>query len=324
MPHARSRCVDVSIARMTSVFAAPEPREAADRLMLLALADNANDQGVCWPSVPTLASKCAVDKRNVMKTLARLEDDGHVRVERRSGRVNVYHLSASAAPSKGRTRDVRVTGDAGVTGDVQRTRDVGDRGTRDVGVTPPVTYTSPEPSENHQENPHHNNTRERESSAPSDVVVVGRMGNGNAMSDAADTEAVDTPAAVGGGEPRHVDALVKRGVTAGVAHRLAATFGERIDAALAAFDRNGEYGPGWLVRAVESGWAAERPTAADTPPQGAYGTGPEPRRMQGQALLWLEEHGYPASALLDFFELAGTWEMDPDLPPVAMYRRVVG
>ena len=29
---------------------------------------------------------------------------------------------------------------------------------------------------------------------------------------------------------------------------------------------------------------------------------------------------HPASALSAFFEPAGTWEMDADLPPVPMYR----
>ena len=126
-------------------------------------------------------------------------------------------------------------------------------------------------------------------------------------------------AASAGASPA-VEALVGRGVRPEVARRLASTFADRIDAALVAFDRSGQYGPGWLVRAVEAGWAAERPAAADVPPQGAYGTVPEPRRMQAQAVAWLEEHGHPSSALAVYFESAGTWEMDPDLPPVPMYR----
>ena len=167
-------------------------------------------------------------------------------------------------------------------------------------------------------NPHNNNTPARESSALADVVVVGKAGTGR-MSEAVEPD-VTGDAVAPAGTGRAVDALVGRGVRPEVARRLASTIADRVDAALVAFDRSGQYGPGWLVRAVESGWAAERPAAADTPPQGAYGTVPEPRRMQGQAVAWLDEHGHPASALAAFFEPAGTWEMDPELPPVPMYR----
>lgn len=79
---------------MTRVWSRSEPRESADRLMLLALADNANDQGVCWPSIPTLARKCAVTRRNAAATVRRLEATGHVRTEgpRPSRRTNTYVL----------------------------------------------------------------------------------------------------------------------------------------------------------------------------------------------------------------------------------------
>ncbi|MGB5255148.1 MAG: helix-turn-helix domain-containing protein, partial [Sedimenticolaceae bacterium] len=33
------------------------------KLVLMALADAADDQGVCWPSVSTLAKKCSVSTR---------------------------------------------------------------------------------------------------------------------------------------------------------------------------------------------------------------------------------------------------------------------
>ena len=318
---------------MTRVWQASEPREAADRLMLLALADNADDRGLCWPGIPTLARKCAVHRSTVIRTLERLEAAGHLDVERRAGRVNVYRITlasgrvdatggASATGRADATGDVGDTGDADATGSAGATgtRRVDATPTRRVDATPPVAPARPEPSENRQLNPH-NNHHTREAVVGGDglpgVVAVGRVGTGR-TSEAAEPDVVgDAAAPAGTGQA--VDALVGRGVRPEVARRLASTFADRIDATLAAFDRSGQYGPGWLVRAVEADWATEK--RSDTPPQGAYRSVPEPRRMQAQAVLWLEEHGYPASALAEHFEPAGTWEMDPDQAPVAMYRR---
>ncbi len=321
----------MSIALMTSVFASAEPREAADRLMLLALADNANDAGVCWPGIDTLAGKCAVTRSAVMRTLTRLEESGHVQVERRPGHGNVYHVlpgtcGVDTTRRAGATRRAHATRrvDATPGADATPTRRVDATGTRRVDATPPVASTRPEPSENHQENPHHNHQARGDGALtlvrpPADVVVVGDDREGGMPSEAPRSE----PGASG----RSVEALIERGVTEPVAARLASDVPARIDAALAAFDRSGQYGPGWLVRAVEAGWAEEktevqasREQGAARPPQGAYGPVAEPRRMQAQAVLWLEQQGRPASALAEFFEPAGTWEMDPDTPPVPMYR----
>lgn len=328
----------MSIALMTRVWSRSEPREAADRLMLLALADNANDQGVCWPSIPTLARKCAVTRRNAAATVRRLEATGHVRTEgpRPNRRTNTYVLLWPVmAEDVAGDIDADVVDDTDVAYGRGVVDDRGAAGTEDVvDATPapvagdapppvvrnigPLSSATSEPSENRQRNPHHNH-HALETIAGGDgrsnAVVMG-MGR---MSEVVGPDVVGGEPVSGGAGPA-VEALVGRGVRPDVARRLAATFADRIDAALVAFDRSGQYGPGWLVRAVESGWAAERPAAADTPPQGAYGTVPEPRRMQTQAVAWLEEHGHPASAFATFFEPAGTWEMDPELPPVPMYR----
>ncbi len=85
----------MSIAWMTRVFASPEPTQATERLMLLALADNANDQGVCWPSMNTLRLKCALQTiRGAEKVVARLESAGFVKRELRDGKTTVYHLKS--------------------------------------------------------------------------------------------------------------------------------------------------------------------------------------------------------------------------------------
>lgn len=45
-------------------------------LVLLALADWANDEGWCWPSVPAIADKARLTERQVYNVLAQLELDG--------------------------------------------------------------------------------------------------------------------------------------------------------------------------------------------------------------------------------------------------------
>lgn len=66
------------------------------KAVLWKLADNANDEGVCWPSVPLIAKHCECSVRTVQEHLQRLEQLKLIWVERRvSGNVNlpnVYHL----------------------------------------------------------------------------------------------------------------------------------------------------------------------------------------------------------------------------------------
>lgn len=73
-----------------------------DKLVLLALADNANDEGLCWPSVMTLTHKCGMDARTVQRVVTRLCDAGHVTVHERQGKSNYYtvHPRRSAAPAE--------------------------------------------------------------------------------------------------------------------------------------------------------------------------------------------------------------------------------
>src|SRR5690606_13395065 len=95
-----------SLRWMSAVFDAPEP-QGTDRLMLLALADNANDEGVCWPGVETLQRKCGLGTRRAAeKALRRVEEWSkrapagcvRLRVEERAGRSSVYHLELSGDP----------------------------------------------------------------------------------------------------------------------------------------------------------------------------------------------------------------------------------
>jgi hypothetical protein len=64
----------------------PLHRRGTERLVLLALADCANDEGrECWPSVATLARKCRVDERTVQRVIRRLAEGGHLLILPSSG-----------------------------------------------------------------------------------------------------------------------------------------------------------------------------------------------------------------------------------------------
>jgi hypothetical protein len=53
------------------------------KLVLMALADIANDDGVCWPSVRLLAKKCCLCEREVRRVIDQLKSGGLLRVEER-------------------------------------------------------------------------------------------------------------------------------------------------------------------------------------------------------------------------------------------------
>lgn len=69
------------------------PLQAPRKMVLLALADNANDEGTdCWPSVGKLVEKCSMSERAVQGHLAALEAAGYIKRQERLGRSNKYIL----------------------------------------------------------------------------------------------------------------------------------------------------------------------------------------------------------------------------------------
>ena len=67
--------------------------KGSERLVLLALADNANDNGVCWPSIATIARKANLERRYVISILKNLESVGRIQIERRRmGKLNKSNL----------------------------------------------------------------------------------------------------------------------------------------------------------------------------------------------------------------------------------------
>lgn len=66
------------------------------RLVLLALCDNANDAGSCYPSVQALADKCGLSVRSVRSHVADMEKLGLLERNERTGRSTYYQISLKA------------------------------------------------------------------------------------------------------------------------------------------------------------------------------------------------------------------------------------
>lgn len=94
----------MSIALMTEVWKLD--LQAQRKMVLLALADNANDEGTnCYPSVGTIVEKCSMSERTVQGHLQALEETGLIQRKERSGRsthytLNVERISALALARK--------------------------------------------------------------------------------------------------------------------------------------------------------------------------------------------------------------------------------
>lgn len=85
----------MSIALMSQVWEQPD-LEGSELLMMLALADHANDEGVCWPSVSRLATRARLSERQAQRVLHKLADKGYIRVVVRGdgrGRTTLYILT---------------------------------------------------------------------------------------------------------------------------------------------------------------------------------------------------------------------------------------
>jgi DNA-binding transcriptional ArsR family regulator len=129
----------MSIRMMTQFWDNGDPELSGSRLVLmLCLADHANDNGECFPSITRLAERSRLHRQNVMVHLKELEALGYITVKRVEGRHNSYILH----PTRNET----------VTGTASATRNETVTGTGNDTVTGPVTPPLPEPSINRQLN----------------------------------------------------------------------------------------------------------------------------------------------------------------------------
>jgi len=82
----------MSIKLMSAVWERDD-LTSTQKLVLLALADWANDEGLCWPSVDRVALKASLTSRGVQKTIRALEEMQFLRKEEIKGRGNKYWVS---------------------------------------------------------------------------------------------------------------------------------------------------------------------------------------------------------------------------------------
>ena len=71
------------------------PYEGVGLLVHLALADFADDQGVCWPSQKRISDKCKSSERHVRRIIKQMVDDGQIMIVEKSNGVttnNKYRL----------------------------------------------------------------------------------------------------------------------------------------------------------------------------------------------------------------------------------------
>ncbi|XYI31481.1 helix-turn-helix domain-containing protein [Cupriavidus oxalaticus] len=121
---------------------------STQKFVLVALADNANDQGECFPSVSMLMEKCNLSDRAVQKSLVELIEQGHISREMRAGRSTIYllHPRTTFTPEQySPPNDVHPTPERGSPPPPNDVHPTPERGS-------PITIKEPssEPSRNHQ------------------------------------------------------------------------------------------------------------------------------------------------------------------------------
>lgn len=121
-------------------------QKGAGLLLLLAIADNANDDGDCFPGVARLAQRVRADERNVKRMIGKLEESGELLVFKEAGIqtdhgwTNLYRIVMSDVQAKAPLKTGRYAGERG--GKIITPRRDG------VVKTPPrgVVKRSPDPS----------------------------------------------------------------------------------------------------------------------------------------------------------------------------------
>ena len=62
------------------------------KVVALALADHADDDGKCWPSIAKLSEKCCLSTRSVQTHIRILEKNNMLVIHERPGRSSMFHL----------------------------------------------------------------------------------------------------------------------------------------------------------------------------------------------------------------------------------------
>lgn len=89
-----------------------EGMSPAQKSVLISLADQANDDGYCWPSVGTIASRTCLSERAVQGAIKWLHSAGLLSSDERKGTSSVYRITpaAYAPPQEMRPADAAPRG----------------------------------------------------------------------------------------------------------------------------------------------------------------------------------------------------------------------
>ena len=88
----------MSVKIMSAVWNMPD-LDASERLVMLSLADHADDQGRCYPSIRRLCERTSMSDRGVQKVLGRLIERGFLSVRPNAGQggANLYLVATTPA-----------------------------------------------------------------------------------------------------------------------------------------------------------------------------------------------------------------------------------
>lgn len=77
-------------------------QSSTDLLLLLAIADHADDDGVCWPGIARLAQKTRTSERQTIRNIEKLAKSGEVFLSRQCGRgnSNLYFITVGLTPDE--------------------------------------------------------------------------------------------------------------------------------------------------------------------------------------------------------------------------------
>jgi len=198
----------VSIKVMTEVWNSSSAT-GTKRLMMLALADHANEEGCCFPGIASLAHKCRITERNAQLVLRELEESGELITELGTGRRNTNQywvfppdtltrllLELPAQLERVKSSDERVKISAlleRVKFSAQRVKSSAERVKSSAERVKP---TSPEPSvtvSEPTEEPSETDGAQGESTPPAQVPVSAEGQDQDTSTEAADAARVNTP-----------------------------------------------------------------------------------------------------------------------------------
>ncbi len=96
--------------------------------VLVSLADNANDQGHCWPSIDTICERTCLGRTSVIDAIKQLEIGGHISADRSNGRKTSYMLHPNQSATRTGERPQTSTPNGPVSKDNQYAKRTGTGG----------------------------------------------------------------------------------------------------------------------------------------------------------------------------------------------------